>query len=110
MSFPTRLLRSPITYWPPAGENKFGAQSFGAPQALLGRWEDRMELIRKPGGDQITSVARVFLPIDVVPGGYLYNGDASIDPSPINAGALEIQAFTSVPDQRSASKDRRAYL
>jgi hypothetical protein len=110
MSFPIRLLRDSITYWPPATENKFGVLSFGAPRLLKGRYEERVERIRKPGGDEITSVARVFLPEDVFPGGYLYLGDATIDPDPVNAGALEIQAFASVPDQRSASKDRRAYL
>jgi hypothetical protein len=110
MGYPNRLLHDVITYWPPLAESKFGVPAVGAPTLLQGRWEERNERVRKPNGDEIVSTAVVFVDQDVFNGGHLYNGDASMDPDPHSAGALEIQAFVSVPDIRSVTKERRAYL
>jgi hypothetical protein len=110
VSYPIRLLRDDVTYWPPVVENKFGFESHGAPIVFKGRYEERNERVRKPGGDEITSTAVVFCPQPVVPGGFIFKGDASMDPDPFAAGALEIQAYVEVPDIRNASAERRAYL
>jgi hypothetical protein len=103
-------LTASLTYWSPASEGKFGAVEFGAPILIRGRWEEHTERVRKPNGDELTSTAKVFVDRPVLPGGYLIEGDFTTESDPHAVGAREILVIITVPDIRSVSRERRAYL
>ncbi len=99
-----------ITYWSPATPNGYGGYNYGAPVPLLGRWEDKAEEITSPIGEKFISRSTVFVPADVVIGGYLMLGSsAAADPS-VLPSAFPIRQFIKVPDIRSADHERRAIL
>lgn len=107
----SRNLKHIITYWSKSGSNDFGQESFDAPVKIFGRWTDRVEAVRKPTGEEVTSRAIVFLSEDVEPDGYLAKGDHISEPDPTNVDdAFPIVAFATLPDVRYLETERRAYL
>lgn len=100
-----------ITYWAPAGDNRYGDDTFEAPVKLRGRWEDRQEQMMLPSGEESVSKAIVFIGTDVDEEGYLAVGDytGQNDPSAV-AGAQQIRATVSIPSMRSNEVERRAIL
>jgi hypothetical protein len=106
----TRNLRAQLTYWSPASENNFGAVVFGAPILLRGRWEEHIDRVRKPSGDEVISTAKAFVDRDVLTGGFLLEGDFTTQSDPHAVGAKEILALVTVPDIRNVQRERRAYL
>jgi hypothetical protein len=102
--------RQDITYWPKTGENKYGEESFGVPQLLKGRWEDRNEVVRLPSGEEIVSKSVVFLPTDVTTHGYLAQGDQTAEADPTQAEGREIQTVINVPSLRTNQMEHRAIL
>jgi len=103
-------LNQVLTYWAPAGTDRFGAETFATPILIKGRWEDRTEQVRTPSGDEITSRSVVFVDRPLAIGGYLAKEDMTVTNDPTIAGALEIQSWAEVPDLRNVTAERRAYL
>lgn len=96
-----RNLHQPTTYWPPAGKDGFGKTQLGAPQAVLGRWEEKVELVSNGGGETLTTKEQVFLEIEVAVQGYLYKGTSvATDPREV-PNSNEIIYVTRIPDLRN---------
>lgn len=109
--FTSRNLIQDITYWQPANggaTNDFGHSDQMQGVLIKGRWEDRTQQIRKPNGEEIASMAEVFVDRDVAIGGFLALGDHS--GGALLPGAQEIQDVRKIPDLRNLATERRAYL
>ena len=111
MSHTTRNLKQTITYWAPSvGSDAFGQKMFNAPVTMRGFWEDKQQVVRNQQGTEIASQAQVFLAADVETGGYLIVGEVTtLEPTTVE-GAIEIKAFSKIPDLRQANHERRAFL
>ena len=106
-----RNLRQDVTYWAPAADG--GTNDFGQPNTdngvlLKGRWEDKVQQVRTQSGEEITSMATVYVNQDVAVNGFLKLGDFS--GQPLNSDAREIVSYQTIPDLRNLSTERRAYL
>lgn len=110
MHFAQRNLRQDITYWPPSAQNEYGHAGYGAPILLKGRWEGKVQQVRTPSGEEVTSTAQVFLDSDVAISGFLAPGDLTDQNTPPADVAYEIQNFMATPDLRNLGTERRAYL
>lgn len=98
-----------ITHWSTAA-NGFGGFTFGAPNVINGRWEQRSELFRTPQGEEKVSEAVVFVEEDLEEGDYLYLGESSeVDPTSL-VGAFRIQRFVRIPGLRRLRVQRKALL
>ena len=110
MSYLTRLHKQTITYWANPVPDGYGGNTFDAPTAIIGRWEDKMELFTDEKGEEKRSTAVVFLGQDVVEGEYLYLG-TSTETSPIDqVGARKVQAFRKIPNYNASDFERKAWL
>lgn len=112
--FTTRALSQDITYWPPSVDgltNDFGHPIFGTPILIKGRWEDRIQSVRKNTGEEVVSMAEVFVDRAVDESGYLAPGDLTTEADPEGLStAREIQAVLTTPDFRNLDHERRAFL
>lgn len=97
-----------ITYWGAPVPDGEGGQTFTAPVALKGRWEDRNDEFTTPTGERAVSRATVFLQNDVVTGGYLMKGTSVNTVPTAEPNAQEIRAFIKVPAIRHNWYERRA--
>lgn len=127
MSLITRMRRQNAVYWPPAGPNDFGKQSFGTLVELtLGggvnsrvRWEDREEEFVDAAGTVVMSSSVVYCPAlpgggEVEIGGFLWLGDRTdltdeTEPGN-NDGAAEIRMVDKLPNLKASEFLRTAYL
>lgn len=100
-----------LTYWGPAGEDRYGNRAFANPVLIKGRWEERNEEVTTIGGETITSAAIVYVDRDVAVNGYLAQGDSTGVSDPhLTTGAAQIQAYQQIPDLRNAAAMRKAVL
>jgi hypothetical protein len=107
-----RGLNQKITYWAPNTSNQFGGLSYGAPIILDGRWEDSMENVITPAGQEIVSRAKIYTDTPVRDTGYIYPGipaDLGVNPEAID-GAYEIRTVASIPDLRNLKRLWTAYI
>lgn len=110
--FTQRNLRQDITYWAPAyggATNDFGHTTPQPPTLIKGRWEDKVQQVRKSNGDEIISMAEVLVDRDLEVGGFLILGDSTASSTPVS-GSQEVQEFRKTPDLRNLGHERRAYL
>ncbi len=106
-----------ILYWAPSTLDGYGGKTYVALVSLTGKWEDRQQLFTDSNGEQNQSTAVIFLPQDVVKGGWLYLGaessiassDDSTKPEEVE-GAREIRGFNKIPDVEGELFERKAFL
>lgn len=99
-----------ITYWAKTGIDGYGKTSFANPEILLGRWEERTDLIVLNTGEQATSRAKVFLSKAVNVGDYLKLGASSdADPKSVS-GAHEVLQIRKIPSVDGRRFEYTAYL
>jgi hypothetical protein len=112
MHFAIRNLQQDITYWAPGAQNVYGQTAPAAPVLLKGRWMDKIQQVRRPNGEEVTSGAEVLLNADVAVSGFLMLGDQTAHATPPGGldGAMEIQNFSKEPDLRNLESQRKAYL
>ena len=105
-----RHFHQQITFWP-TSESSYTGFTFGDPVVLLGRWEDKAEMFRSPGGEEFVSKSIAYLPQDVEIGDYLALGNLSsvVDPTTV-AEAFRVRLFSKIPDLRNICIDRKAVL
>jgi hypothetical protein len=111
MHFGQRNLIQDITYWAPdssGATNDFGQAITGNGVLIKGRWEAKVQQIRNPQGDEVTSTSEVYVDRDVAIGGFLKEGDFA--GSPLETDAQEIQNLLTTPDLRNLGTERRAFL
>lgn len=109
--FTTRNLFEEITYWAPTSNvasNAFGHAPTSIGVLIKGRWQDKEQLIRRANGEEIISMAEVFVDRDVMINGFLLRGDYA--GQALQATATEIQDFRKTPDFRNLGHERRAFL
>jgi hypothetical protein len=109
--FTQRNLVQTITYWAPTNgteTNDFGQVETGNGVAITGRWENKVQQVRKSTGEEVTSMATVFVDREVAVGGFLREGD--FDGDARTEEAMQIQAYATSPDLRNLGTERRAYL
>lgn len=91
----------------------FGGVSFGTPEVLDGRWEDRVEMFRNPAGEEVASNSIVYLGADINVGDWLYQGEsAAVNPTTLGSGATvaEIRQIHRMPDLRNMHTLRKVFL
>lgn len=106
-----RNLRQVVTYWAPdpdGGTNDFGQPIVADGILLKGRWEDKVQQVRTQSGEEVTSMAVVYLNRDVSVNGFLKLGD--FNGQPFNSDSREIISYQTTPDLRNLSTERKAYL
>lgn len=111
MSYITRNLVAQCTYWAPTTNGEYGVSGFSAPIIVMTRWEDRVQKVMKPSGEEVMSQATVFVDTDLAIGGYLAQGDQTASSTPYGVtGANEILQYKIVPNLRNNMSERRAFL
>lgn len=104
----TWALRQQCTYWPPGVPDRYGNPQMGDPVHMQCRWEDKMELITDPEGQEVQSRAKVFVPQALEINGYLalglHNG------SPIDAGARIIKSVSNIPDLQAVLTEHKVWV
>lgn len=111
MAFPQNNLLQDITYWAPPsnGEtNDFGQPVVASGVVIKGRWENKVQQIRRLDGQEVVSSTQVYVDRDVAVSGFLKLG--SFFGQPVASDATEIQSFQSTPDLRNLGQERKAYL
>jgi hypothetical protein len=97
MSFIDNNLRENITYWSAGALDGFGKPTFGSPTTIPARWEQVTELFIDNTGNEVRSMAKVFLGQAVSNGDYLYKGVSSAtDPTTVD-GAYEVRQYKEIP-------------
>lgn len=110
MSTFTRMFKQKATYWAPLGIDIFGDLSFNTPITLTVKWEDKNELFLGADGRESVSASIVYLPSDVIRGGYLFLG-TSIATDPLTLiGANIIKIFNKIPNYNGTDFERKAIL
>ncbi len=110
MSYITRNLRQDVTYWSPGTNDGFGGRNFGSPVTVKGRWEEKVELFIDSSGNEVASIAKVYLGIDVENKGYLFLG-TSTGADPISVSdSREIRSFRKTPNLKGNLFERLALL
>jgi len=110
MSFIDRLFSQTITYWGSPSTSGWGGKTFDTPITLSGRWEDKQELFIDPMGNEVRSLAVVYVDQDVDLGGYLYLGTSTeSDPETVSE-AREIRSFAKVPSIDGETYLRKVWL
>lgn len=116
--FANRGLHETLTYWAPTGvpigsahaTNEFGFVTTSVGVLVKGRWEDKITNVRKPTGEEITTMAQVYLSSSVEVDGYLARGNFEDQALAPNHEAHQIQAYHETPDLRNLGHERRAFL
>jgi len=119
MGIITRMLKQTAVYWPPAviPFDDQGMPAFGTPVEVSCRWEDVHEEFITPQGTREVCNAKVFVSVDVEPGGLLFHGELSTveasgfpaDPRDYH-GVWEIRRFEKLPSLKATEFLRTALL
>ena len=120
MSLIRRMLKEKVVYWPPAGVDGFGKQTYGTPVELKARWEDKTVEVLSEDGEKTLAKGRVFVESDVVRRGVLFHGtliEVEDQVSPFNNKDTDgsplvhrIIGFDSTPNLRITEYVRIAYI
>lgn len=110
----TKNLNQTIVYWATPSPDGWGGQSFSSPIEINGRWEGRQELFIDAEGEEIRSLAVIYVSQDVDIGGYLFLGsltdlDSSQNPE-TQSGAHQIKAYAKVPDLKADHSVRKVWV
>ena len=119
-SFIARLCVQTAVYWGNPTGDGYGGKTFDDPVEISCRWEDIVENINRVGarlGEEIVSMAQVYVTTDVEEQGYLFLGTLDdldsgeeADPTTI-VKAYMINRFDKIPVLRSTTEFlRKAYL
>lgn len=105
----SRFYKTKITHWAVQSDNH-GGFTFSTPTILKGRWEQRIDNVISPDGEEFVSKANVWVASDVSVGDYLYLGESvAADPTTLD-GAYRVQVFGKVPDIRGTNFERKTIL
>lgn len=87
--------------WPVSKADKGGRSTHTSPVQVNSRWEEHVELVTDPNGEQAVTVVRAFVDVDLNKGDFLKLGTlasgTSSDPRTV-AGALRVLLFKKTPD------------
>lgn len=101
------------TYWTAPVENGYGGVSFGTPELVQTKWEDRIEEFTDFRGSDSQSKSVVFVLQDMDEGGYLAKGDFVTtpveDPTTLK-DAYFIKRVDKIRDLRGLHEEITVYL
>ena len=103
----TSQLKQTATHWVKSSIDGYGKPSFAAPVSRYCRWEDKKQILRAEGQEQITISTRVFLAASPTVGDYLYLGTSTASNPLSVSDAREIAAVQKWP---SLSGTQTLYL
>ena len=110
MGWYERTFQETVTYWAPGTPDGYGGMSFADPVKIKARWEQRTELFRDSQGEEVRSMAVVYLGQDVEKGGYLYQGYTKTKDPTTLGDAWEIRQFRKQTDLAGKVTERKAWL
>jgi hypothetical protein len=105
-----RGLNQKVTYWAPSGSSQFGGTNYSGPIVLNGRWEDSMENVITPAGQEIVSRAKIYTDTPIKDTGFVYPGVSDASTPQGVSGAYEIRTVASIPDLRNLKRLWTAYI
>lgn len=104
-------LRQTATVWSKNGVDGFGKTTFAAPATKLVRWEDKQEKIINAAGEEIMSMAEIFVGEDFNNGDYFCLGDQTSEADPMKVeAAYEIQKTEKIPDLKGTTFVRTVWI
>ena len=108
----TRRLNQEVTHWPLTGSDAYGGFTFGEPQLLSGRWEEKQELFITPDNEEVLSMSICYLMDDIDTGDFLAEGDHTtvLDPGTLHGTAYRVRNYSKVTDLRALNALRKAWL
>lgn len=99
-----RLLKQKAVYWGSPVSDGYGGHTWGSPVEIDCRWEDVTKVVQTRDGEEVVSVAQVFVDRDVVKGGVLWLGrladltsSQQSDPATVS-GAYVIKRVEKLPE------------
>jgi hypothetical protein len=98
-------------YWEPDDPtmDELGERKFKAPVEIYCRWEDKVELIQLPSGEEYAAKSTIYVDIELALGGVLWHGLLVSVPL-IPPLANLIQQRMSVPNLKNREVVRGVYL
>ena len=116
--FIVRACTQTAVYWGDPTPDGSGGRTFGSayPVEISCRWEDRVEIMSDRQGNEIISLARVYVTEDVEEEGWLFLGtlddlDSDAEEDPMQADSTyKIRRFDKIPSIRGDDFVRIAYL
>jgi hypothetical protein len=94
-------------YWEPEentpetrAKNRYGQRNFKDPVEIGCRWEGLTQIIEDANGEQKTSVATVYVGVDLKPGGILWHG-LLVDVPDEPPGSGVILKFDKLPNKKA---------
>lgn len=103
-----RNLTQKITRW--TSSRTFGGITFGTPENIKGRWEDRREIFIGNTGKENVSKSIVAVDRAIAVGDYLFLGESTqTDPTTLSL-AFEVKACKEMFDLRGILKERTVIL
>lgn len=112
----SRKLNQTAVYWGNPVNDGQGGRTFDNPMEVSVRWEQKQELFTDANGQEVRSMAVVYLAQDVVLDGFLYLGTLNdissaeeADPM-IIASAFAIRNFRSISNLKATMHLRVAWL
>lgn len=103
-----RNMRQVATYWPPAGNDGSGLVSFGSPETIACRWQNKNDRVTSPSGEEFVSKAVVYTEKQLDLGGYLFLGE-SLAADPKSVGHIIRQRGDS-PNLRNTQTLHKVWL
>lgn len=109
--FISNLMRQDATYWPPGSNDGFGNVAHGSPVVLKCRWQNTIELVIDPQGEEFASHTVIYPDRALQVGGYMALGDlsATLDPVAVE-GAFEIRQVGVSPALKNDKELHKAWL
>jgi hypothetical protein len=113
----SKTFKQVAVYWPAPKPDGYGSYTYDSPEEIACRWIDMNQLISDNQGNQITSMAMVYVKEDLDIDGMLYLGelddlssDGENDPKTLT-NAFAIKRFEKIPVLGSANQFvRKAFL
>ncbi len=98
------------TYWKTPTPDGFGGFSYGIPEVISVRWEERQTEFFTPTGELRQSRAVIFVESELDLGAILLLGERTdTDPSTLD-DAWKIKQCITISDLRNADNERRVFL
>ncbi len=97
------------TRWFVIGNNEYNEKAFSDATALKVRWEEKIQKMITPKGEEITSMAVVYSLIDITIGDFLFLG-SSIAADPRTLNSHQVLLTEKIPNLRGTKFVRKVFL
>ena len=111
----TKACKQTCVYWASPVKDGYGGETFTDPVELSCRWEDKVTLLKKTDGTEISASSVVYVLQDLSDEGWLFLGELTDlesdteNPKTVD-GARQIIRFDKSPDMLGVDYVRKAYL